>query len=535
MAIFERFPILGPYFTELLKPERVVYRRHGDREDRVRRLRAQGLAMLTLVTGVLYLLWLWFAINWQHPVIGSVFIGAELVSFALFALATAGAWRMRFKPPETPMPAAPVPVDVFVTVCGEPLQVIARTVAGAAAIEWTGEVTVYVLDDKGAPDVEELARRYGCRYVSRARNGVERTDAKAGNLNYGLQHASGTYVLTLDADQVPDPHILERMAPYLAIRNTAFIQSKQSFLVPEGDPFYCQDLVFYNTLQPAFDANDMVLSCGSGVLYRREALDSIGGFATWNLVEDLTTSYELHCKGWKSQYYPYPMAVGLAPDTLWGVYRQRGQWALDTMRLFFWRNPLTRPTLEWRKRINYFIIGFSYLTAGFIAPLFYIIPVWTYATGHAILSGSELDFALWRTLYFLTMTLAMRWLFRHHEPGKQFQMLVGLFPVYALNSIRALFYRRAKPGYKVNNITRKRRPLPPIVALVPQLTLLLANAVGPFYALAMNTAAPRVIAANCCVSALAIWSLSHVCLAALDRHTWQVERDPVTFYAAAEG
>jgi cellulose synthase (UDP-forming) len=315
------------------------------------------------------------------------------------------------------------------------------------------------------------------------------------------------------------------------------VQSRQSFLVPEGDPFYCQDLVFYNTLQPAFDAHDMVLSCGSGVLYRREALDENGGFATWNLVEDLTTSYELHSRGWKSIYYPYPLASGLAPDTVWGVYKQRGQWAFDTMRLFWWRNPLLRKGLAWQKRINYFIIGYSYLTAGFIAPLFYVIPVWTYVSGQTVLTGREIDFALWRTLYFLTMTLAMRWLFRHHEPGKQFQMLVGLFPVYAANTLRALWYPRSKPGYTVNNqtATRKRRALPPIVALTPQLTLLLANAIGPFYALMMHTTSPRVIAANACVSAMAIWSLSHVCIAALDRHSWQVERDPVTFYALPAG
>jgi hypothetical protein len=30
---------------------------------------------------------------------------------------------------------------------------------------------------------------------------------------------------------------------------------------------------------------------------------------------------------------------------------------------------------------------------------------------------------------------------------------------------------------------------------------------------------------------MAIWSLSHVCIAALDKHSWQRERDPVTFYA----
>ena len=89
--------------------------------------------MLTMVTGALYLAWLWFALNWQHPVVASAFMGAELVSFALFVLAAAGAWRMRFKPLETPLPVAPTSVDVLITVCGEPLPVVTRTVAAAAA------------------------------------------------------------------------------------------------------------------------------------------------------------------------------------------------------------------------------------------------------------------------------------------------------------------------------------------------------------------------------------------------------------------
>ena len=178
------------------------------------------------------------------------------------------------------------------------------------------------------------------------------------------------------------------------------------------------------------------------------------------------------------------------------------------------------------------MIGFSYLTAGFVAPLFYAIPIWSYVTGQSVLVGREIDFALWRALYFLTMTLAMRWLFRGHQPGKQFQMLVGLFPVYMWNSIRALFYRKRKPGYHVNNVIARRRRMPALVLLMPQLLLLTANAAGPFIALLTGSAAPRLIAANICVSALAIWSLSHVCAAAIHRPKYQTERNPVHFYAA---
>lgn len=532
MRLLGRIPVLGPFLLDLPFPLAAASGRHGEREDRVRRLRGQGLAMLTVASGLAYLVWLAGVIDRAHPIVGAAFLVVEAGWLGLFVLASVSAWRMRTTPAVAPMPSRPVPVDVFITVCGEPVPVIARTLEAAVAVQWVGVMSVYVLDDLGVPEVEALAMEAGARYVSRAKDGAGHRDHKAGNLNYGLAHAHGDYVLTLDADQIPEPDILERLAPQLALPRTAFVQSRQVFHVPEGDPFYSQDLVFYNTLQPAFAAHGMVLSRGSGVLYRRAALDENGGFATWNLVEDLTTSYELHSRGWRLTYYPMPLSVGLAPDTVWGVYRQRGQWAFDAMRLFWWRNPLLRTGLAWPQRLNYFLIGYACLVAGVLAPIAGLFPIWTYVSGQTV-SGREVDLTLYRALYLGTMALASRWLFRHQEPGRQFQMLVGLFPVHACSALRALLHPRSKPGYTVNHGVPSRPPRawPSVLAVSPQLVLLLANAAGPFYALLMETAPPSVIGANACVSAMVIWSLSHVCLAAHDPHRWQNDPDPERCHA----
>ena len=107
---------------------------------------------------------------------------------------------------------------------------------------------------------------------------------------------------------------------------------------------------------------------------RPRSIDT-GGFASWNLVEDLTTSYELHSRGWRSFYYPHAVSLGLAPADIWGVYRQRGQWALDTMRLFFWDNPLFKRGLPWQGRMSYLVIPLTYFGAGFIFPFLFLIPV----------------------------------------------------------------------------------------------------------------------------------------------------------------
>ena len=205
-----------------------------------------------------------------------------------------------------------------------------------------GELTVYVLDDGDSEKVEAEARAHGFSYRSRRRSDVSRDGAKAGNLNFGFAHTDGELILVLDADQVADPRILHALAGYMRFLSVGFIQSRQSYLVPDGDPFFNLDRVFYEAVQLGYDDRDNAISCGSGVLYRRAALADIGGFASWNLVEDLTTSYELHSHGWKSFYYAHAVSIGLAPSEIWGVYRQRGQWTLDTMRLFFWDNPLVQ-------------------------------------------------------------------------------------------------------------------------------------------------------------------------------------------------
>jgi cellulose synthase (UDP-forming) len=510
-------------------------RRFKEAEDRPRRLRAQTLSVLTVVTGLGYLGWIVFAINPEHRAFGAAFFVSEAACLVLFAVASSTMWRLRFKPEASPAPDRAYSVDVLVPTCGEPIEVVAKTLRAVGAIRWRGSLAVYVLDDAGSDQVRALADELGFVYRSRVAAGVEKRDAKAGNLNFGLAGCGGELVLVLDADQVPRPNILEALCGYMRFPRVAFVQSKQSYLVPEGDPFFNEDRVFYGAVQLAMDSHDTVIACGSAVLYRRAALDDIGGFVTWNLVEDLTTSYHLHARGWKSFYYPYALSEGLAPDDIWGVMKQRGQWALDTMRLFFWDNPLVKKGLPGRKRLNYFLIGFTYLTCGFFIPFLFLVPPWVYLTGSSVIVRPEIEFAVVRSAYFVSMIAAMRYLSCGESPARQFQMLVGLFPVYMINTLRALRYRRGKPRYHVNNRRKgKRRSKSAALAVLPQLVIVGLNLYLPFYAIAAETAPARVIAANALVSLLAIWTLWSAIEAALGKHSWQAERHPMQFYGLPE-
>ena len=338
-------------------------------------------------------------------------------------------------------------------------------------------------------------------------------------------------ILVLDADQVPAPEILNRLVGFFGQSQVGYVQSKQAFFLPEGDPFYNRDKVFYETIQLSNDQANAVISCGSGVVYRRQALQEIGGFASWNLLEDFTSSYELASRGWRGVYYPHALSRGLAPATLAGVYHQRFQWCLDTMRLFFWDNPLFKSGLSWPQKAHFLIVMMSYLTSGLVFPVFYTAPLLVYWRGQSCVLGDELTYGVLRGAYVLATILMFRYLFFGKEPLRQFKMLCSLFPVHALAIVAALLYPPGrKPVYRVNN-------LQPFAShgswwhLAPHLGFIFLHVSLPVLALWLGWAEPRLIFFNSIFSALIIWIMGDLVLAVMIRPTWRPAMDPRQVYA----
>lgn len=496
---------------------------------------AQIMSTITYLTGLVYLAWAVTYYTPEHAAIAWVYIIAEALCLWLFLMATASVWRLRFKPAEGVELDRPYDVDVLLPTCNEPINVIETTMKALSEVLWKGKLNVYVLDDGGSEEVEALATAHGFTYRSRPREGLGLENAKGGNLNFGLALGANELVLVLDADQVPQPDILERLAGYMRIPGVAFVQAKQAYVTHEGDPFYNSSSIFYDCLELGLDNSDTVISAGTAVLYRREALAEIDGFATWNLVEDLTTSYELHSRGWKSIYFSHPLSKGLSPTTIWRVYRQRGQWCVDTMRLFLWDTPFLKRGLSLRGKINYSGVAKSYIFSGVLLPFFFLIPPWTYLTGEAIFAERMLGYILIRGLYFLCMVGAIHVMFYGHNPAKQFRFFAGLFPVFIVGIVRALFCPKGakKPIYRANNAAAKGggdRQWPEFVAVIPQMLVIALNAVLPFYAIFAGTCKPRLIAGNAVLSAFCIWTLSYIVTAALRKKKWPEGGAPEDVY-----
>jgi cellulose synthase (UDP-forming) len=234
------------------------------------------VVVLTAVAGVNYVAWRWLdSINWSAWWIAVPLVAAEtysLIDSLLFAL---GVWRLKERGP-APEPARPMTVDVLVTTYNEPLELVMTTARAALDIRYPH--ATWILDDGDRPDLRALAEAEGIGVIVRSDAWADRPrHAKAGNLNNALMVTEGELLLILDADQVPEPDILDRTVGWFNDEGVALVQTPQWFVnVPDSDPLGSQAPLFYGPIQQSKDGWNSAFFCGSNAILRREALMQLG-------------------------------------------------------------------------------------------------------------------------------------------------------------------------------------------------------------------------------------------------------------------
>ncbi|MBQ1407929.1 MAG: glycosyltransferase, partial [Eubacterium sp.] len=290
-------------------------------------------------------------------------------------------------------------VDVFVTTCGEPVELLKATLEGCVGMNYDKEkLHVYLLDDMARDEMKALAEKLGTGYLTRE----DRKDAKAGNLNAALARTSSPLVAVFDADMIPKKEFLEITVPYLTeidehasdpervvAPDAGFIQTPQHFRnadlfqssLRDWETVPNEQDYFYHSIEPARNRGNAVILAGSNMLISRKALESTGGFITGTLTEDFATGIEIERNGFTGMAISRPLADGLAPETLPALIRQRERWARGCIqagkkaRLFFGRGLSLYQRLQYIISVHYWLFPlkrFIYIAAPVIFALFRI-------------------------------------------------------------------------------------------------------------------------------------------------------------------
>ncbi|MHB8532303.1 MAG: glycosyltransferase [Solirubrobacteraceae bacterium] len=447
---------------------------------------ARAAALFLLGAMAWFVPWLFAHADLGKPWVSIPFLLATLVVCLGAVVSIVNRWQ-RATPGTMLVPKGKEPrVAVILPTLGEPLELLERTIRSVLDQDWPAEQLWVLISDDGRNDrVHELVNDVALEYPQatlryhrppRVGNPRRKGEAKAGNLNSALALLPRDirFVETRDADDlVGDRRFLrETVGQLMARRRVAFVQTAKAGEVSVHDPFDNQQPHFFHCAMLSRYAANAVFPCGSGVVWRRSALKEIGDFPIWNLVEDLQSGLEALRRGWEGCYLPILGAYAQhSPEDLPNFIKQRGTWALDTVRLTLWA---PKSGLKLRQRLQFYELGLFYMqgpaTLVFLfAPILGFVlhwyPVVTTTNGFVVhfwpfAAGLEAYFALVHR----PMSLEQLWRAR--------LVWAGLCFVYARACLLATLGRNRKPAYKV---TRKRNEYAWHWRLiVPHVALLLA-------------------------------------------------------------
>jgi cellulose synthase/poly-beta-1,6-N-acetylglucosamine synthase-like glycosyltransferase len=200
---------------------------------------------------------------------------------------------------------------------------------------------IQVLDDSTdeTTDIAELAvRRHASRgfdisYLHR----VDRTGYKAGALEAGLRVAKADYIAIFDADFIPPKDFLRKTLPHFTEPNVGMVQARWGHIN--------QDYSLLTKIQAILLDAHFVLEhggrnragCffnfnGTAGVWRREAIDSAGGWQHDTLTEDLDLSYRAQLIGWKFKFLPHVVSPAEVPVEMNSFKSQQHRWAKGSIQ-----------------------------------------------------------------------------------------------------------------------------------------------------------------------------------------------------------
>ncbi len=276
--------------------------------------------------------------------------------------------------PERPKTQRDWKVDMITTyVPGEPYDMILETLEAMVNVRYPHKT--YLCDEGNDPFLIEKCKELG---VIHSYRGKDKTNAKAGNVNYCLQnHADGEIVVVLDPDHLPSPDFIDRVLPYFKDEEIGYVQCIQAYhnrnesFIAKGAAE--QTYHFYGPMMMSMNTYGTAQAIGANCTFRRKALDSIGGHMP-GLSEDMHTAMRLHAAGWESIYLPEALTRGQVPETLSGYYKQQLKWSRGSFDLLFNVVPKIAKGLTWRQIIHYVTIPLFFLS-GLIGLIDITVPI----------------------------------------------------------------------------------------------------------------------------------------------------------------
>lgn len=464
---------------------------------RVSKIHSRNVAkaglVLCFISSLFYISW-WFDLkNVSNPYLYSFLFLGEIYHVAIAMMFWFTVWPGDKKSPNFKSKnGRKLSVDIFITVAGEPVEVVEETAKSAKNINYPLK-QIYLLNDGFVAkkdnwrDIERLASRLKINVITRKIPG----GAKAGNINNALKQTKGDLIVIFDADMSAHPEFLEKTLPYFSDPKTGFVQTPQYYKTRNVNVVtkaaWEQLELFFGPIMIGKDKSNASFICGTNVVIRRKALLEAGGFNEDNIAEDFLTSLAIHQKGWISYYISEVLVEGLAPEDLLSYFKQQLRWARGSLEVLFSYNPLFSKNLTLSQKIEY-LSSALYYSNGAIVFIDMLMPIIFLSSGLKPVATRTTDFAIFFIPFFICSLFT---LFRVSDGAFTFRAISfgnSLFSVQLIALFSVIFKR--KIGFEV---TAKKAQQGNFINLVfPHILYMVVFIISIFFALNREGLNPSV-------------------------------------------
>lgn len=371
-------------------------------------------------------------------------------------------------------------VDVLICTYNEPLDLLEKTIVASIGMDYIkNKFEVYVCDDGRRNSLRKLCKKYNVRYITREDN----EGAKAGNINNALKYIKGDLFAVLDADMIPKKDFLSKTVGYFVDENLAFVQTPQVY--------YNQDMYQYNLnksipneqdffmreIEEARASINAVLHVGTNAVFRKSAVEEIGGYPTCSITEDMAVGMLLQSKGYITKFINEVLVLGLSATTFTELVKQRDRWCRGNLQVLKKYNPLFTKGLTLSQKIAYFDGGVYWFSS--LQKIIYIICPLVYLITQKLIIDTDVNslmnmfipYLIGQILIFNTLspkTRSLKWA-HYYE--------VAMAPHISLSILKELLFFKVNFNVTSKDITNDRGKFQFRIAM-PHIIIMIATIIG---------------------------------------------------------
>jgi len=206
---------------------------------------------------------------------------------------------------------------------------IRKSIESVQALDYPKDKMEIIVVDDGSTDNTLKEMKKLALEDSRIKPLHKENGGPADAKNYGIKHAKGGFIVTLDSDSFAAPEALKNMIGYFEDKRVMSVTPSMAVYKPKGYLQYIQYLEY--TLGIFLRKVFGMLNCihvtpGPFSIYRKSFFEKYGGFDTNNLTEDIEIALRIQKHNYKIENSIHAPVYTVAPNKFKALLNQRMRW-----------------------------------------------------------------------------------------------------------------------------------------------------------------------------------------------------------------